>query len=71
MPLFISSICIIIIHAHLLLPPPLLQCKSPLLLSCLTRHVDWAVYYVSKNDVPSDANVVQDGVHPTLFEEIV
>jgi len=32
--------------------------------------VDWPVYYVLKNCLPLDVNIVCNGVHPTLFEHV-
>ena len=48
MPLLTSSICIFVAHAHLLLPAPLLWCRSPSLLIRHARGVDWLIYRIQK-----------------------
>jgi hypothetical protein len=69
-PLFSRSVCIFVVQAHLLLPPPLSRCRSPSPLTHLTRYVDWSVHHVLYDCLPPDANIMRDGVHPTLFEHV-
>ncbi len=69
-PLFLSSVCIFIFQVHLLFLPPLLQWQSPLLFTHPARFVDRRIYYELKNCTPPDANIVQDGTHPALFEHV-
>jgi hypothetical protein len=68
--LFVSSICIFVIQAHFLFPPPLLRWQSPLPFTCPARIIDWPIHHVSKDCVPPDVNIVQDGTHPALFEYV-
>ncbi len=70
MPLFASSVCIFVAQAHLLLPPPLSRCRSPSPLTRRAQEVNWPIYHVTKNRLPPDANIMQDRVHPALFEHV-
>ena len=69
-PLFAGSICVFVVQAHLLLPPPLPQCQSPSPLSLHAGCVDWLIPHVLKNCLPPDANIVCYEFHSTLLEHI-
>ena len=69
-PLFAGSLCVFIIQAHLLLPPPLSRCQSPSPLSLHAGCVDWPIHHVLKNCLPPDADIVCYGFHSTLLEHV-
>ena len=69
-PLFSSSICIFVVQAHLLLPPPLSRRRSPSPLTHLTRYVDWSIHHVLQDCLPPDANIMRDGMHSTFFKNV-
>ena len=69
-PLFASSVCVFVAQAHLLLPPPLSQCRSPSLLARRAQGVNWTIYHVPKHCLRPDANIVRVRVHPTLLEHV-
>jgi len=66
-PLFASSICVFVVQAHLLLPPPLSRRRSPSPLTLHARCVEWPIHHVPKNRLQPDANIVRDRVHPALL----
>ncbi len=66
-PLFVGSICIFVIQAHLLFPPPLSRRRSPPPFSFPARLIDHPVYHASKDCCPPDVDLVQDGGHAALL----
>jgi len=69
-PLFSSSVCIFVVQAHLLLPPPLSRCRSPSPLSLLAGCEDWPVHHVPKDCLPPDVNIMRDRVYPAFLEHV-
>jgi hypothetical protein len=69
-PLFIGSIPIFIVQAHLLLPPPLSQWQSPPPFALPARLLDPPVHHVSEDHGPPDVNVVQYGIHAAFLEYV-
>jgi hypothetical protein len=69
-PLVSSSVCIFVVQAHLLLPPPLSRRRSPPPLTLHSSFVDWPVHHILKNCLLPDTNIVRDRVHPTLLEHV-
>jgi hypothetical protein len=68
--LFVCSLCIFVVQAHLLFPLPLSRRRSPLPFTSPARFVDWLIHYVLKNCFPHDANIMQDCSNPALLEHV-
>ena len=66
-PLFVRSICVFIVEAHLLLPSPLSRHRSLPPLTLHARCVEWPIHHVPKNRLQPDTNIVRDRVHPALL----
>ncbi len=68
--LFASSVCIFVVQAHLLLPPPLSRRRSPSPLTRRAQVVNWSIDHITNNRLPPYADIMRDRVHPTLLEDV-
>jgi hypothetical protein len=58
-PLFASSVCVFVVQAHLLLPPPLSRRRSPSPLTRRAQVVNWPIDHITKNRLPPDADNIR------------
>jgi hypothetical protein len=70
-PIFVSSVCVFIVQAHLLFPPPLSWQQSLLPFTRPACFVDWLIHYVLNYFFPPDANIMQESFPPALLEHLV